>query len=178
MPGHSSSYVFTQWGAGKEAKVFTYNLTDDHVDKLKFGPAKDSALTFDFTGLFGQQESPRQSQPKLTQKPKQKSPKPRKNRPGKPKNRPAKKSSPKIKQENPTQRPQRKETTSPNPAQLPRKPKAQAINPFQQKPIQPTVGIKPPRPPGPPPNNIPLPSPVIKGLGNPPIRFGFGPSPL
>ena len=76
LPGHSSSYVFTQWGAGKEAKVFTYNLTDDHVDKLKFGPAKDSALTFDFTGLFEKQESPRQSQPK--QKPKQKSPKPRK----------------------------------------------------------------------------------------------------
>merc|ERR1719264_1379433 len=64
LPGHSSSYVFTQWGAGKEAKVFTYNLTDDHVDKLKFGPAKDSELTFDFTGLFEKQESPRQSIPK------------------------------------------------------------------------------------------------------------------
>merc|ERR1719278_1858670 len=127
LPGHSSSYVFTQWGAGKEAKVFTYNLTDDHVDKLKFGPAKDSELTFDFTGLFEKQESPRQSIPKQ---------KPIKTESKRPKNRPGKKSTP-TKDENPAKPSQiRQQATSSNSSQLPRKPKAQAINPLQQKPFQ------------------------------------------
>ena len=157
-------------------KVFTYNLTDDHVDKLKFGLAEDSGLTFDFTGLFGQQESPRQSQPKVIQRPQK--PNVKKNRPKRPKNRPTKKNKPKKKQDKPTQSSQNKEANNPNSTQLPRKPKAQGIN--EQNLIQQSLGVKPPRPPGPPPsrNNIPVPSPVIKGLGNPPIRFGFGPSPL
>ena len=107
-------------------KVFTYNLTDDHVDKLKFGLAEDSALTFDFTGLFEQQESPRQSQPKVIQRPQK--PNLKKNRPKRPKNRPTKKNKPKKKQDKPTQSSQEKEANDPNSTQLPRKPKAQGIN--------------------------------------------------
>ena len=185
-PGdHSSSYVFTQWGNGQEAKVFTYNVTDDHVDNLKFGPAKNSPLSFDFTKLFGQtQASPqsqRQTKPPTVQpniipftSPPIVPPTPTPTTPQKrptngPPTRPPARATIRTLNTSPTRRPFTSPSSRPHsPKPLPRKPKSQ------------TDRVKPPRPPGPPPRspNVPVPSPVIKGLGNPPLRFGFGPFPL
>ena len=185
-PGdHSSSYVFTQWGNGQEAKVFTYNVTDDHVDNLNFGPAKNSPLSFDFTKLFGQtQASPqsqRQSRPPTvhphiipftsppTIPPTQITTRPQKRPTNRPQTRPPARATIRTHNTSPTRQPITSPSSRPrSPKPLPRKPKSQ------------TDRVKPPRPPGPPPRraNDPAPTPFIKGLGNPPFRFGFGPFPL
>merc|ERR1712083_885508 len=34
IPGNSVSYVFTQWGSGKSATSFSFNVTDDKVTKF------------------------------------------------------------------------------------------------------------------------------------------------